>query len=95
MLLPSIVACQEVLNFGLYDNKCQQKEIVWMDSKSILMAAYACIHLGIDMGVYNFKIFNPKTKKKKKTVLLCISNGIFVGSFESTFIFWILSDFFF
>jgi hypothetical protein len=37
-----------------------------MDSKSILMAAYACIHLGIDMGVYNFKIFNPKTKKKKK-----------------------------
>ena len=51
MLLPSIVACQEVLNFGLYDNKCQRKEIVWMDSKSILMAAYACIHLGIDMGV--------------------------------------------
>ena len=73
MLLPSIVACQEVLNFGLYDNKCQQKEIVWMDSKSILMAAYACIHSGIDMGPWVSAISRysiQKLYKKKNRSLM-------------------------
>jgi hypothetical protein len=53
-----------------------------MDSKSILMAAYACIHSGIDMGPWVSAISRysiQKLKIKKKPFSYVFLMGFFWG----------------